>query len=52
MATPESQADPTLVPSLDPTLLTLSDDEKSFLHQTISLNDEVVRERVLELQRR
>ena len=51
MVNPESDVDLGLYPPLEPTLLTLSDEEKEFLLETISPDEEVIRERVLELQK-
>ena len=51
MVNPESDVDPGLIPPLDPTLLTLSDEEKAFLLETISPDENVIRERVLKLQK-
>ncbi|KAI0360631.1 hypothetical protein OH77DRAFT_1418615 [Trametes cingulata] len=52
MANPESQADPSLVPPLDPSLLSLSDEERTFLHAVISEDDEKLKERILDVQKR
>ena len=51
MVNPESDVDPGLIPPLDPTLLTLSDEEKAFLLEAISPDETVIRERVLKLQK-
>jgi hypothetical protein len=40
-----------LVPSLDPTLLKLSDDEHAFLRAAISDDEDILRERVLRIQK-
>ena len=49
MVNPESDVDPGLIPPLDPTLLVLSDEERAFLLESISPDEDVIRERVLEL---
>ena len=51
MQNSESQADPELVPPLDPTLLTLAEDEKAFLRDTISLDENLLREHILDIQK-
>lgn len=48
--TPESQADPTKVPPLDPSLLQLSENEYSFLHAKIAGDDTELRRRILAVQ--
>ena len=51
MVNPESQVEPGLIPSLDPSVLTLSEVERSFLRTVISPDDEEVRKRLLEVQK-
>ena len=47
----EVQPDPAVVPALDPTVLSLSDVEKEFLHETITTNDEELRAKLLHVQK-
>ena len=49
--TREVQLDPSVVPQLDPTVLSLSDAEKEFLHNTITENDEELELKLLDVQR-
>ncbi|KAI0371999.1 hypothetical protein BV20DRAFT_992286 [Pilatotrama ljubarskyi] len=52
MVNPESQVDPSVVPPLDPSLLNLSNEERAFLHAVISEDDEKLRARILDVQKR
>ncbi|EJF63731.1 hypothetical protein DICSQDRAFT_167780 [Dichomitus squalens LYAD-421 SS1] len=48
----ESPVATELIPPLDPELLSLSDAESSFLRSTTSLNDDELRKRILDIQKR
>ncbi len=52
MVNPESEVLPELVPSLDPELLSLSEEDMCFLRTVISPDDPKIRERILDVQRR
>ncbi|CAL1710844.1 unnamed protein product [Somion occarium] len=49
--TKEIQLDPSVIPPLDPSLLSLSEQEKEFLHATISSDDEALKKKVYEVQK-
>ena len=49
--TREVQLDPAVVPQLDPTVLSLSDTEKEFLHKTITDDDEELKRKLLDVQK-
>ncbi|KAI0674353.1 hypothetical protein C8Q78DRAFT_1067403 [Trametes maxima] len=49
---PESKVDPALVPALDASLLRLSDEERAFLHASISPDEETLKARIYDVQRR
>lgn len=49
--TREVKLDPSVVPPLDPDILTLSDIEKQFLHEAITKDDEELREKILKVQK-
>ena len=40
-----------IIPPLDESLLTLSDEEREFLHQSVTTDDEELRRRILEVQK-
>ncbi|EKM53220.1 uncharacterized protein PHACADRAFT_197643 [Phanerochaete carnosa HHB-10118-sp] len=49
-ATSEVPIDPALVPPLDESLLTLDDEEKKFLHSSVTPDDVELKRRILEVQ--
>lgn len=49
--TREVKLDPSVVPPLDPSVLTLSDTEKAFLHEAITPDDDRLRAKLLEVQK-
>lgn len=49
--TREVELDPSVAPPLDPSVLTLSDTEKTFLHEAITPDDEQLRAKLLEVQK-
>lgn len=49
--TPEITLDPSVVPPLDESLLTLSDEESEFLHKSITSDDAELKKRILEVQK-
>ncbi len=53
MGNPESDVPPEIaIPPLDPSLLTLTDDEKAFLHHAISSDDAELHNRIRDVQKR
>ncbi|TFK84974.1 hypothetical protein K466DRAFT_552778 [Polyporus arcularius HHB13444] len=53
MSNPESDIPPEIaIPPLDPSLLTLTDDEKAFLHHAISSDDAELHDRIRDVQKR
>ncbi|KAI0746831.1 hypothetical protein C8Q80DRAFT_1271667 [Daedaleopsis nitida] len=52
MVNPESAVEPALIPPLDPSQLTLNEIEKTFLHDLISPDDDELRERIMDVQKR
>ena len=52
MANPESRVPPELILPLDPALLSFLEKEKEFFRVAISPDDEKLRERILDIQRR
>ena len=52
MVNPESRVPPELILPLDPALLSLTEQEKEFFRVAISSDDEKLRERKLDIQKR
>ncbi|GJE92393.1 S-adenosyl-L-methionine-dependent methyltransferase [Phanerochaete sordida] len=49
--TREVKLDPAIIPPLDESLLTLSNDETEFLHKAITTDDEELKRRIIEVQK-
>lgn len=49
--TREVKLDPSVIPPLDESLLTLSDGEREFLHSAITDDDAALKEKILEVQK-
>jgi len=52
MPTAETTPDASLIPPLDPSILTLNDVERDFLHASISKDDDDLRKRITDVQQR
>lgn len=48
--TKEVTLDPSVIPPLDPSVLTLSDEERAFLHATVSSDDDALKAKILAVQ--
>lgn len=49
--TREIKLDPSVIPPLDESLLTLSESEAEFLHKAISEDDQALKAKILEVQK-
>ncbi|KAI0646351.1 hypothetical protein C8Q79DRAFT_1000700 [Trametes meyenii] len=52
MGNPEGQVEPSLIPALDPSLLQFSDEERAFLHASISPDEDTLKTRIYDVQKR
>ncbi|EIW55668.1 uncharacterized protein TRAVEDRAFT_50153 [Trametes versicolor FP-101664 SS1] len=52
MVNPEGQVEPSVIPPLDPALLRLSDEEHAFLRAAITEDEEVLKARIYDVQKR
>lgn len=52
MVNPEGQVEPSVIPPLDPALLRLSDEEHTFLRDVIPDDEEVLKARIYDVQKR
>lgn len=52
MVNPEGQVEPSVIPPLDPALLRLSDEERAFLRAAITEDEEVLKARIYDVQKR
>lgn len=50
--TKEIKLDPSVIPPLDETLLTLSESEEEFLHKAINKDDQELKTKIFEVQKR
>ena len=48
--TKEVKLDASVIPPLDPSVLTLSDEEMAFLHTKVSSSDDTLKAKILEVQ--
>lgn len=49
--TREIVLDPSIIPPLDESLLTLNDEEKEFLRKSVTEDDDELKKRILEVQK-
>lgn len=52
MVNPEGQVEPSVIPPLDPALLGLSDEEHAFLRAAITEDEEELKARIYDVQKR
>ena len=50
--TKEVKLDASVIPPLDPSVLTLSDEETAFLHMKVSSDDDTLKAKILEVQKK